>query len=124
MPTDRFIVDWWIQDEDDRKRNKYEMGEFWENESFVIKVSYDSHGYPLPLETVLGKDSESGVLFVPVPSEIQKLKKDRPELALSWRMSTRQVFTDYFQKGWSAVDLVRRQSEPDLCFYVLKQITR
>ncbi|MEH7334624.1 GNAT family N-acetyltransferase [Neobacillus drentensis] len=115
MPSDRFTVEWWIKEEAVEKPNQYEF----DNDSLVIKVVNDSKGYPVPLELDLIKNSESGFLFVPVPSDMQTLKKYSSELALSWRMSTGQVFTHYFQNGWTAIDLVKSQSNPALYLYVL-----
>ncbi|WP_223587991.1 GNAT family N-acetyltransferase [Neobacillus bataviensis] len=118
MPSDRFTVEWWIKDEAVEKPNQYEIN----SDSLLIKVGNDSNGYPVPLEAEYKKNLESSFLFVPVPSDMQNLKKYSSELALSWRMSTRQVFTHYFQNGWTAIDLVKSQSNANLYLYVLKQL--
>ena len=116
MPSDRFTVEWWIKEEALEKPNQYEIN----NDSLLMEVVKDSNGYPVPLESDLMRNSESGFLFVPVPSDMQNLKKYSPELALSWRMRTRKIFTHYFQNGWTAIDLVKSQSNPALYLYVLK----
>jgi predicted GNAT superfamily acetyltransferase len=117
MPSDRFTIQWWIKEEEFDRTGQYEIGD-----SLLLKVINDSNGYPFPAETDLSMDSESGFLFVPLPSDMQMLKRYSSELSLSWRLKTRQVFMHYFQKGWVAFDLVRSQSNPDLCYYVLKKM--
>lgn len=121
MPSDRFTVEWWIKEEALERPSQYEIEELTDRDSLLIKVNNDSNGYLVPLETDLSKDTELGFLFVPVPSDMQMLKKYSSDLALSWRMSTREVFTHYFQRGWTAVDLVRSQTNSDLCYYILKK---
>lgn len=118
IPSDRFTVEWRIKDEAIERPIRYED---LLRDHAVIKTSKDDEGYLFPLETDLTRDSETKFLFVPVPSDIQKLKNSSAELALSWRMSTRRVFTHYFNKGWTAIDLFKTHLSSDLCFYVLKR---
>ncbi|MGH2441609.1 MAG: GNAT family N-acetyltransferase, partial [Chloroflexota bacterium] len=73
LPSDRIVVEWWLNDvKSDRKRAP--------NEAVTILASYN--GLPsLRLEhQYQGQD-----LRVDVPEDIQRVKRDSPELALEWR---------------------------------------
>ncbi|MFC7394783.1 GNAT family N-acetyltransferase [Scopulibacillus cellulosilyticus] len=123
MPSDRFVVEWRIKDRQERNQNYHQSVNLLNNEShLLIKTGKNSDGFLVPEEIDLSKDQDEESLFVPVSSDFQSIKQYNLDLALSWRMKTRQVFTHYFKHGWSAVDLVRNESDPDICFYVLKQI--
>ncbi|MED3562888.1 GNAT family N-acetyltransferase [Bacillus xiapuensis] len=117
MPSDRFTVDWWIKEASVERPSQYEV-----DGRLLIWLDRDLNGNFVPLEPVLNQDSSKGFLFVPVPSDFQIIKKINPDLALSWRRCTREVFVHYFEKGWSAIDLFRSKSNPELCYYVLKKL--
>jgi predicted GNAT superfamily acetyltransferase len=117
MSSDRFTVEWWIKEDFVKRPSQYEL-----EGSLLINIDRDSEEYLVPKEIDLERDSSEGFLFVPVPSDFQTLKKNNPELALSWRMSTRELFTYYFKNGWTVIDLYRRKLDPDLCYYVLKKL--
>lgn len=115
MPSDRFTVEWWIKEENPARPAQYKVG------NMLIKPDRDSNGNLVPAEIDLKKDAADDYLFIPVPSDVQSMKKNDPELALSWRNGTREVFSHYFHKGWTAIDLFRSEIESDLCYYVLKK---
>lgn len=117
MPSDRFTVEWWVKEDSLERPSQYEL-----EGRLLVKVDRDSKENLIPNETDLEGDSAEGFLFVPVPSDFQSLKKNNPELAISWRISTREVFTHYFKNGWTAIDLFRNETNPDLCYYVLKKL--
>ncbi|MGG4495483.1 GNAT family N-acetyltransferase [Brevibacillus reuszeri] len=119
IPSDRFRVEWHIKESADERGSVSE--ELLKSDSLVIKIEKNSAGYLVPAEIDLMMDSESGLLFVPVPSDFQNLKAKNLELAVSWRMNTRQAFTHYFAKSWTAIDIIRSRSNPELCYYVLKR---
>ncbi|TCP21171.1 putative GNAT superfamily acetyltransferase [Scopulibacillus darangshiensis] len=116
MPSDRFLVEW--RTRDDRKTRK-NNDEHRINEDFSVIKTAHIDGYPEPIDIDLTKSRETGSLLVPVPSNFQKLKKGRLDLALEWRKNTRQVFSHYFKNGWTAIDLVRHPSDATLYCYVL-----
>ncbi|MFD6210509.1 GNAT family N-acetyltransferase [Peribacillus sp. NPDC060253] len=123
MPSDRFIVQWWIKDKKIESEN-LEIEDRLREDSLLIKALVNPDGYLAPMEIDLTRHLETGLLFVPMPSDFQKLKQYSSDLALSWRMNTRHVFTHYFKKGWIVIDLIRRQSDSDICFYVFKKSTK
>ncbi|MFK4996847.1 hypothetical protein ACI2OX_02860 [Bacillus sp. N9] len=55
---------------------------------------------------------EEQSIYVPVPADFQTLKKMDFELAIDWRMKTRNIFQQLFDKGYTAVSLERGKNEP------------
>ena len=45
--------------------------------------------------------SQASHLLVPIPVDFQKLKEVDDELALDWRLKTREVFVSLFSEGWA-----------------------
>ncbi|GGJ97073.1 hypothetical protein GCM10007063_19360 [Lentibacillus kapialis] len=54
--------------------------------------------------------------FVAIPRNFQKVKQTNFELAKEWRMKTRNVFQQLFERGFQAVDLLR--SDEGYSYYV------
>jgi predicted GNAT superfamily acetyltransferase len=46
--------------------------------------------------------------LVEIPVDLARLKKEQPEIALVWRLQTREIFETAFSLGYTAVDLLRR----------------
>tara|TARA_B100000586_G_scaffold64830_1_gene44810 strand:- start:414 stop:1004 length:591 start_codon:yes stop_codon:yes gene_type:complete len=47
-------------------------------------------------------------LLVPIPTSIQRLKKESLELAIKWRIAVRNALTFYINNGYEVRELVRR----------------
>ncbi len=45
-------------------------------------------------------------LWIEIPTGFTQMQQQAPERALQWRMHVRQMFQEYFAKGYSAVDFV------------------
>ncbi len=48
-------------------------------------------------------------VWVEIPASFTEMQRDEPDLALAWRMQTREIFTSYFGRGYQAVDFELRQ---------------
>lgn len=59
--------------------------------------------------------------LVEIPVQMQQLKRQAPELALAWRMATREAFERLFAAGYTATSVVR---DDDRVFYYLTRETR
>jgi predicted GNAT superfamily acetyltransferase len=111
IPTDRFLVEWWIKDADVKERLVVEA-------SNVIQTSTEK-GYLHPKEIKLSiKDR---FVYVPVPSNFQELKHENFTLALEWRNKTREIFTFYLKHGWMAIDLVKDVNNANQYLYLLEK---
>lgn len=115
LPTDRFLVEWWINSPHVEKKNQ-EIGDFLP----AIKWSLNKNGFPIL------HDFESGdliqqflyedVIYIPIPSSFQKLKQKDLEVAIDWRLKTRKAFQLLLNKDWTATRVIRDKQYP-ICYY-------
>lgn len=123
LPSDRFKIDWWINS--GHVENSQIIEEILSNEG-VRLFSWETTSSGLPK---LG-DIEPGLanlarmdqpLLVPVPSNFQDLKKANLELAIEWRLKTREIFQHLFQAGYAVVALKKTNDNP-VHYYVLVKL--
>ncbi|MBM7663029.1 putative GNAT superfamily acetyltransferase [Bacillus mesophilus] len=114
MPTDRFLVEWWINSKhvNDENTNSLSINEY----KALIAIEQDKLGFPYIVDTYNQELSQNHYL-VPVPENFQQIKKDRPELAMEWRLETRTQFQKLLSKGYVAAD-IRRESKNGVSYYV------
>ena len=86
MPTDRFLVEWWIERVGDGRLG---IGDWKE----VTRV--EGNGAAQRLVEYDCK-SEDEAVRVEVPVDIQAIRKEDMALAVDWRMKTREIFETYF----------------------------
>jgi predicted GNAT superfamily acetyltransferase len=60
----------------------------------------------------------SSFYLVEVPPDLSALKTGDPDLALAWRLHTRELFETCFANGYTAVDLLRRNGRN---YYLLQR---
>lgn len=111
MPTDRLEVDWWLDSEPVRAR----LEGRWtapplEDARLILEAEGDRPG---PLCEPAGR-----LVRLEVPASIGSLRDRAPELALEWRLRTREAFLRCFGAGYTAVDFVR---EGGRGYYVLER---
>lgn len=119
LPSDRFRVDWWIPTDHVTARFKGEINE---------PALSPSTGPILNPATILGSglpgppDSydppETAFCRVEVPTDIQRLKTDAPDLAWQWHRQTRAIFEMAFEAGYTAIDLLRHEGHN---YYLLQK---
>ena len=105
-PTDRFVAEWWI-------RKPHVERRLASPGPFVLKSS-EIAGAPRAnkaeaagewLEcTAVDLALEVKRLTVEIPVAFTEMLSRRPDLALDWRMRTREIFTTYFARGFRVVD--------------------
>jgi predicted GNAT superfamily acetyltransferase len=117
LPTDRFLVEWFI---DSERVERHHRGQ-------VMPVSLEK-GTPVLKAELAGDmarpsihrlDAVEEQLVLPVPAHFQALKKADMNLAAEWREVTRTLFTHYFDRGYTVTGIVRDPSLP-LVHYVLE----
>jgi predicted GNAT superfamily acetyltransferase len=101
-PTDRFVAEWWIRG--DRVERRLTGGAPLASALAMEPVNR-------PVRT--GDWLEPGAtdltlpesrLTVTIPIGFTAMLAAAPELALQWRMATREIFTTYFSRGYRAVE--------------------
>lgn len=101
-PTDRFVAEWWIRTPRVEQRlagsvplasvltvepaNRTQAASEW-LEPVALDLSLDAHR-----------------ISVEIPTDFTGMLGRAPDLALAWRMATRQLFTTYFARGYRAVE--------------------
>jgi predicted GNAT superfamily acetyltransferase len=101
MPTDRFLVEWWVEQISNLKSqiSKVKEGEITRVEGSGAEQRLV--GYDLK--------SEDKAVRVEVPVDIQAMRKADVALAIDWRIKTREIFETYFRRGYVAVDFAREE---------------
>lgn len=118
LPSDRFNVDWWLSSEHVvlRLEGQYLAPDLSSADYPVLNAATMSkHGFALPpdaFDLPLGQ-----FCLVEVPTDIAILKGKAPDVALQWRLQTREIFEAAFSTGYTAVDLLRR---PGRNYYLLQ----
>ena len=107
-PTDRFVAQWWIRRPHVERRLAADSG------AGVAALRVRSHEVAdLPFANAIGADRAcesvdvtltARRLLVAIPVGFTEMLATQPELAMAWRLATRQIFTDYFARGYQAVD--------------------
>ncbi|WP_026575844.1 GNAT family N-acetyltransferase [Bacillus sp. UNC438CL73TsuS30] len=115
LPSDRFQVEWWIT-------NPYIMEEHQDEPSKIERLPYlqTGNGFPQLADLNPSNYFSHEALLVPVPKQFQQMKKDEPELALDWRLKTREMFNTLFDNGFAAIKVVKTDDEP-VHYYLLKK---
>ena len=104
-PTDRFVAEWRLN-EPHVKRRIFGSGLLVRDGSVasapVINPSRDGADWIRPGKADLGADARR--VLVEIPTGFTEMMGSAPDLALEWRMNTREIFTTYFHRGYRAVD--------------------
>ncbi len=105
LPTDRFLVEWWLNADEVQQRSK--------------GLTPASMGVGSPIANRCVGDSgkraieaidmhlEAPIVRVEIPNDLQAIKKSNMALALDWRLKTRDLFEAYFAHDYETTDFVR-----------------
>ena len=101
-PTDRFVADWFVRDArvEERLRGAAPLAS-------VMTVEPAGRARPAGewLEpAIVDLTLTTKRISVEIPMGFTDMLSQAPELALSWRMATREIFTTYFHRGYRAVE--------------------
>jgi predicted GNAT superfamily acetyltransferase len=110
-PTDRFVAAWHIREPHVERRMS--AGELVVRTHEVadaprINRAKPSDDFHECADVDLGLDGRR--LLVEIPMGFTDMLARAPELALQWRLTTRQIFTTYFARGYRAVDFMLDRS--------------
>jgi len=131
LASDRFEVDWWVNSQrvkkrlSTRARPNLDLAHFLAAEAEVINpTQLGEHGWAIPPKSAGSAtdnalvDSVPNILLVEIPSDFLALKDADIELAREWRMTTRAIFEDLFQRGYLATDFVYSPGKFPRSYYV------
>lgn len=120
LPSDRFIVYWWIKSGHVHNDHLKSEENILANHR-LLSTAINEQGLPFITNDHFNRfNEEKTTWLVPIPYEIQKIKEHDLELALQWRYHTRKVFQQLFAKGYVAVD-VHVSPKEHVSYYVLKK---
>jgi chorismate synthase len=101
-PTDRLVAEWFVRDArvDERLRGAAPLAP-------VLTVEPAGRARPAgewlePAASDLSLDAKR--ISVEIPTGFSQMLSAAPELALEWRMTTREIFTTYFARGYRAME--------------------
>ena len=129
--TDRFRVDWWVNTRrverrlSRRARLPLDLAHFLSAEAEIINpTEIGKDGLPRPASKVNipspGAESDNdALLLVEIPSNYHALLEVEPALALEWRLHTRPIFEELFERGYLVTDFVHLPGNHSRSFYIL-----
>jgi predicted GNAT superfamily acetyltransferase len=117
LPTDRFRVDWWLASPHVKQRLAgAETPLNWNAYPVLNEGRQLANGLIAPPDRFATPDGS--FCLVEIPADIAPFKTEAPELALQWRLQTREIFETVFAMGYTAVDLLRRENRN---YYLLQK---
>jgi predicted GNAT superfamily acetyltransferase len=112
-PTDRFVVEWRLREPHVERR--IEAGSRFSvraTEAATAPVANpsvrDGRWYRMQSRDLSLPDRR---VWVEVPVGFTEMQQEAPDLALDWRLQTREIFESYFGRGYRAVDFELRGEE-------------
>lgn len=105
-PTDRLVAQWWIREPHVERRVGGEG-------ALTVRAADLSDAAPINVARQAGKWLANADLFLArderrlvleIPMGFTEMQREAPELALEWRMQTRELFETYFTRGYRVVD--------------------
>lgn len=131
-PSDRFRIDLWVntkrveQRMSLQPRKKLDMAHFHAAGTEVINpTDLTDSGFAAPTtDSLFLSDKHKkypNILMVEIPSDIDSLFKNDPQLGFEWRNHTRGIFEDLFSRHYLVTDFVFLSGQYDRSFYVLTQ---
>ena len=101
-PTDRFVAEWWVGSArvEERIRGAAPLAPVLTVEPACRAQAAGEWLTPAAIDLSL----DAKRISVEIPTGFTQMLSGAPELALEWRMTTRELFTDYFARGYRAVE--------------------
>ena len=105
-PTDRFIAEWWIGRPHVERRVEASRTPALRSSELADAVSANRLAAAGDwLECVdINCSLDARRVTVQIPTGFTEMLSGAPQLALAWRVATRELFTTYFARGYRAVD--------------------
>lgn len=107
-PTDRLIAEWWIQRPHVERRiaaSPFTARDSSVGDAPVLNEPSSRDPWDVPAEVTLPMDGDR--VMIRVPARFTEMQAEQPDLALAWRLQTREMFTECFARGYRAVDFLK-----------------
>jgi len=125
MPSDRFLVDWWVLTPRVERRLEHARRDALGLEHFreagvpsLYEVTRAADGWLRPPERFAPPSGR--MALAEIPSDLPAIRDADPGLAVAWRLFTREIFEDLFARGYLATDFVfERGRDGPRSLYVL-----
>lgn len=129
-PTDRFVARWWLRDPrvearltavsagvtgpepepgGPRDTVAFEAAGTAapdaEPDALLVNDVSERGGWPAPAQARL--DADAGRLRVLIPFAFDRMLREAPDVAIAWRLHSREVFETYFARGYGVVGFTR-----------------
>jgi len=110
LPTDRFLVEWWLTSARvngrlDRSRRPLDLAQYQSGGAQVLNAARPGKdGTPQPADSY--SEPEGTFLLVEIPSDFLAIKRKDSQLALAWRLQSREIFERAFAAGYIVTDFV------------------
>jgi predicted GNAT superfamily acetyltransferase len=118
VPTDRLIAEWDVRREPESEAMVAPQGEIDRHAMIRTEIGQGGLRVPAGLETEIRWER----VFLEIPADIGRLRRDAPGVAEDWRSAVRGAFQTLFAAGYRATDLIRREVSGELrCYYVMKR---
>lgn len=107
-PTDRLIAEWWIQRPHVERR--IAAGPFTARDSSVGDarvLNEPASRDPWDVAAATVRAVAGPRVMIRVPARFTGMQAEQPDLALAWRLQTRELFTACFARGYRAVDFLK-----------------
>ena len=109
LPTDRFLVEWWIANEYVTEKRAHHTPDDWAQAGHIIEAG--SGAFPVPLGGPIADLSRRANWSMAIPLGFQIIKTTDFELAKRWRFQVRAAAQALIRAGWVAVDFVSYPEE-------------
>lgn len=106
LPTDRFLVEWWVRRPWVESRLRGLPAEPPAGARLVNEVTPHPHS-GLPVSRDCDLDLHDPVLLVEIPENVRALKMADLDLARAWRLELRRIFPHYFAQGYRVTGFSR-----------------
>jgi predicted GNAT superfamily acetyltransferase len=128
LPSDRFEVDWWVNTDrvgrrlSRKARLNLDLAHFLAAGAEIINpTEVDASGWPVPSnaasESKVGR--EVAIVLVEIPAKFLALKAADMDLSRRWRLHSRGMFENLFQRGYLITDFVYLPGKTPRSYYVL-----
>ena len=122
LPSDRFYVEWWLDSGRVKKRIEGVAPPSIDEILALGAKKINKVDYVDGLPKIRDYDTSNSdkILVLEIPHDMDAVKRKNLNLAVEWRLATREIFQSYFRRGYYAVEFLTQDlSGIKKNFYVL-----